>query len=297
MPLYTTVKGINNANIYDNVTQDITGLRHNTVNEEIIDHVGAAQVYGFPATTDNPGTPQNPRAYFALPGTYTNFGGLTITAPLGILIWDGDNWTAKQLAMPSGYNYFRAVTTQARSAGSTYTTLTITQATPVNNVGGGWNAFAGEWVQLVNRRTGQFDFVQLTADLEDDDTSITFKSRKFAYDMPIGSIVECYPVLNMVWKTAIPVSSGGFNYVDVDSDWPMPPVECDTPVTYMRLLRVRKNRLPCGWVSGESPAELHEYAIHGTTRTRIIFNETLEAGSVVEVEYLQPIIYETYISS
>ena len=146
MALFTVLKALVDDNINTNGIQAITGAIHNDVMNELIDAVGAAQVYVNPATTDNPGTPANNRAYIALPGTYTNFGGLTVTAPLGVLSWDGTSWTVTQLPIPSPYGLTRAVTTAALTIGTPYTTVNITQSN------GGFTAYAGHWVKIIDPR-------------------------------------------------------------------------------------------------------------------------------------------------
>jgi hypothetical protein len=295
MALYETIKSYVDDFIYDNTDELITGAIHNTVNDAIIDAVGARQTYWMPATTLNPGTVQNPRSYIAPTGTYANF--LTalatparVTAPLGVISWDGGPyWTVTQITIPSPYNYFRAKTTQARSAGSPYTTVNIDSA------GGGWEALKGEWVQLVNPRTGRFENVQLTVAMTTASTSITFKSRTFAYDMPIDSIVELYSHNNMRWWGHIPVIGvGGLTYVNVPGTWRMPPVEAVDLVFYLENLEVIRGVTPLAWASGSTPADDYQYCIDASDRTKISVLTPLSVGEVIKIKYRQPAVLFDY---
>ncbi len=293
MALYNELKASVDDLINTNGIQAITGAIDNYVRNYLIDEVGASQVYVNPAITDNPGTPQNPRAYIALPGTYTNFGGLAVTAPLGVLKWNGTAWSVTQIAIPSPYNYFRAVTTQARSAGSIYTTVNIAQSN------GGWTALAGEFVQLINRRTGKFDFVQLAANVIPADTSITFVSRTLSQSFDVGSIVEIFSQTNMRWHAHIPVTSGGFSFFNVPTEWRMPNVNCITPITYLKNLEVLLNSgFRLRWEAGTGePTYEYQFRIDSTDRTKFYVKSELEAGSIVDVKYWQPSVLEEYIPS
>lgn len=295
MALYETIKSYVDTYIFTNVSELITGDIHNDVNKEIIDAVGARQVYWWPETTDDPGTVENPRSYVAPPGTYTNFltaaaTPAVITAPIGVINWDGGPyWTVKQIALPSPFNYFRAITTQARTAGSTYTTVNIDQA------GGGWDATIGEWVQLINPRTGRFEHVQLTTALADDDSSITFKSREFAFDMQIGSIVELFSNTNMRWWAHIPVIGGAIGYVNVPSTWRMPPVEAVDHIFYFKNLEVIRNMTPLAWQAGNTPTNDYSYCIDSSDRTKITFLTPLAAGELIKIKYWQPAVLFDYV--
>ncbi len=105
MAAYSDIKTLIDDSVFDNTDELITGAIMNSVLNELVDEVGEHQVHVNPAVTDNPGSPQNKRAYIALPGTYTNFGGLAVTAPLGIIKWDGSAWSVTQLGLPSPHNY------------------------------------------------------------------------------------------------------------------------------------------------------------------------------------------------
>lgn len=290
MALFPALKLIVDDFIKANGIQAITGDIHNFVEHELIDAVGAPQVYVNPLITDNPGTPENARAYIALPGTYANFltalaTPAVITAPLGVIQWSGGPyWTVKQLPIATGNNFFFAVTTSALTSGTPYTTVNIAQSN------GGFTAYAGTWVRLVNQTTGRADYVQLTIDLAPSDTSITFKSRTIITGFPIGSGVEVFPVIGMRWWAEIPVSSAGINFVDLPATWRPPPVEAVQLKVYMENMRVTKNSFECSFDA--TPTEEFEFKLHATTRTRIIFGTNLEAGEIIRVWVLQPAVLE-----
>lgn len=286
MALYPTALDLNDSLLPDNDTQQISPLDHRTVNEAIIEYCGAAQVYGFPQVDDIPGTPENPRAYIALPGTYTNFGNLTITAPLGILFWNGEIWTAIQLTIPSPFNYFKAKTTGLLEAGTTYTSIGILQAS------GGWNAYAGQWVQLVNRRTGEFDFVQLTADIEPSDTEINFVSKVMVKTMAVDSIVELYPMINFRWWRNIPTATEGLSYVDMPAGWRPPPAQAVDYTVYMELLGITRNGYEMQY--NATPTEELHYRLKSDNRLRIELGTPLLAGEIIRVKLWQPAVLEVY---
>lgn len=280
MALYTVIKATVDDDINTNGIQAITGAIHNDVLNDLIDAVGAAQVYINPAVTDNPGTPQNPRAYIALPGTYTNFGGLAVTAPLGVLSWNGTAWSVTQLAIPSAYDYFQCKLSAALSAGTPYTTASVTMQN------GGLEAKAGQWVQIINRRTGKYDFVQLTVDLENDATTITFKSRVIQHAMAVDSIVEIDPQVNMAWYGVRVGANGIDNYITVPSDWLLPPIQTVDNYTWTKLIDVRVNGKECYWKA--VPTNQFEFKLDVSFPLRIYFGEVIEALDVVTVRYLQP---------
>ena len=286
MALYSNVKQTNQDLLPDNVDQLISPEDHRDVNDQIIDDCGAAQVDVNPAITHNPNSPsspQNPRAVIALPGLYPNYGAQEITAPIGVHEWDGTSWTATQIPLPSPYNYFRCRTTAIMTASTTITSIAI------EDVGGlGWEAFAGHWVQIVNRRTGAFEFVQLTADMEQGDTTISVASYQLQNTFPAHSIIECYPVLNMRKWSSIPVVGAGLDYVNVTGTWRMPPVEAVQYTVYMDLLEVYRNGLPCRYAS--SPASEREYTLDPTDRTKVIFGTVFVDGEEVSIRYLQPAV-------
>lgn len=286
MALYSTVKGIIDDEIYSNGVQYITGPILNAVLDEIVDAVGARQVYVNPATTDNPGTPENPRVYVCLPGTYTNFltaaaTPAVITAPIGFLIWDGGPyWTATQFPIPSAYDYFQCQTSAAMTSGTPYTTIGVTMSN------GGWTAKAGQWVQFVNRRTGVYDFVQLTADVADDATSITFKSWTIQENFPAGSIVEVNPMVNMMTHAKDFVGDGTNNYITLPSDWRPLPLEATDARVWEQHFDVYFNGSRC-WRSDTISAPFH-YDLNSSNRLRMEFLDVLTPADKIIVKYFQP---------
>lgn len=284
MALYTEIKTTVDDNIYDNIEELITGEIHNNVLHELIDAVGAAQVYLNPAITDNPGTPENPRAYIALPGVYTNFGGLEVTGPLGVLSWNGSAWSVTQLTIPSGYNYFQCRTTSALSTGTPYTTVNVTM------LNGGWTIPVGHWVQIINRRTGAFNFVQLTAAVTGASTSITFKSYTTTSAFPVGSIIEAFPVLNMRTYCEQYVGTGAA-YIDLPVNWRNIPVECTDPEVWDEYYDIHVNLLKGTWAA--SPADDAEYNIGNdgsSVRRRLNFSRVMTPSDLIYVKYKQPTI-------
>lgn len=282
MALYSVIKAEVDDEINTNGIQYITGAIHNDVLNNLIDAVGAAQFFAFPSggVAHNPGTPQNPRAYLVHPGIYTNFGGLEITAPLGVLFWDGTSWSATQLTIPHAYEYRMCRTTQARSFGTPYTSVTV----DMNSFG--WNALAGQWVQLINRETGGYDFVQLTADLSDTDVSMTFRSRVLQVALPIYSIVEIDPQVNMAMY-GIKRNGDGINtYITVPSDWLLPPIQTVDEDLWVKLIDIRINGKECYWKA--SPVSPFEFRVDASFPLRIYFAEVLETTDVVTVRYQQP---------
>lgn len=93
--LYTDITQVVHDNIYSNGDQIITGDILQGVLDQVIQEVGASQVFACPATSYNPPT-QNPAAYLVLPGTYTNFydqsGPIHVSTALALLKWDGTYW-------------------------------------------------------------------------------------------------------------------------------------------------------------------------------------------------------------
>lgn len=291
MALFSVIKADVDDLINTNGIQAITGAIHNGVLNDLIDAVGAAQVYINPAVTDNPGTPQNNRAYIALPGTYTNFGNLTITAPLGVLSWNGTAWSVTQIAMPSPYNYFRCKLTAALTQGTPYTTASIATVT------GGWTANAGEFVQIIDRRTGKFDFVQLTAAITPASTSMSFVSRTILHSFSVGSIIELYPTLNMRWHCNYPIPTvvGATYFFILPSDWRMPNASCTDSITYLKNLEIVSNGFRLRWEAGTgTPSSIGKYRIDSSNRLKIwLFEEMVEGEN--EVKYWQPAVLEEYV--
>lgn len=281
MALFTILKALVDDDINTNGIQAITGAVHNDVLNELIDAVGAAQVYVNPSVTDNPGTPQNNRAYIALPGLYTNFGALEITAPLGVLAWNGTSWSVTQLGVPSAYEYRKCRTTSALTTGTPYTSVNV------GMLAGGWIAKAGQWVQLINRKTGVYDHVQLAADISLASTAITFPSYTIQKDFPIHSIVEVDPAVNMKWHGIELFGDGVNNYVTVPSDWRLPPLAATDPTVWVDLMGVSINAMSARWEP--TPVGPFDYnVVNDATRLKVYFADVLDTNTSVVVRVYQP---------
>lgn len=85
--------------IKTNSNQEITGAVLQNVLNNIISNVGENASFVDVATpSTNPGTPDGNVFYFAIqPGIYSNFGGVTLTEGLNILLWNGSIWSADNL--------------------------------------------------------------------------------------------------------------------------------------------------------------------------------------------------------
>lgn len=280
MALFTVLKALIDDDINTNGIQAITGAIHNDVLNEIVDAVGAAQVYLNPAITDNPGTPANNRVYIALPGTYTNFGGLSIIAPLGALVWNGTAWSAYQFYMPSPHDFLSCKTNAALMAATPYTTVNVTM------LNGGTTAIAGQWVQIVHRRSGVYEFVQLTANVTAVDTSISFVSYTMVNSFPLESIVEFRPVTNLMWHGKELFGDGVNTYVTVPATWRLPPALCVNPDVWIQLLSVEINGTMAQW--HPTPVSDFDFEVDASNRLRIKFSYVLTVNDRVVVRALQP---------
>jgi hypothetical protein len=281
MGLYPTPYANNTDLLPDNTTQQISPLDHRTVNEAIILYCGAAQVYAFPAEADNPGTPENPRAYIALPGTYPNFGNLTVSAPLGILFWNGTAWSVINLTMPSPHEYRRCKLNEAIVAA-----IGTTTDFDVDMINGGWAAKAGQWVQLINRRTGDYDFCQLAADITASTTNIQIVPRIIQKNFNVGSIVEIDSSVNMKWY-GIELTGIGTNFVTVPSSWRLPPLQAIDPNVWYDLLQISVNGMQARWQS--TPVGPFDYnVVNDATRLKIYFANNLSTNDKVIVRLYQP---------
>jgi len=100
MSNYTSLKATVNANIKTNNNQEITGAILNSVLNEVINSLGADyQFAGIAATSTNPGTPDQRVFYLAGAGTFTYFGGTTISqGSLGVFYYDS-SWHYQTIAM------------------------------------------------------------------------------------------------------------------------------------------------------------------------------------------------------
>lgn len=101
MANYATLKSDLDGVIKTNITRSITGDVLNSQLDAIIDSLGAGfQYMGLATPATNPGTPDARVAYLAAtPGTYINFGGLTLTeGKIAFLRYDG-TWHKDEVAV------------------------------------------------------------------------------------------------------------------------------------------------------------------------------------------------------
>lgn len=98
MAEYSNLAATINAQIKANGNQEITGPVLNAVLTAMVNVLGDGyRLKGVAAPADNPGSPDNRVAYLAAQdGTYTNFGGLTISGEVALLLWDSA-WTKETL--------------------------------------------------------------------------------------------------------------------------------------------------------------------------------------------------------
>lgn len=92
MANYSTLKATIDANVDTNGTQAITGSILNSVLNAMVTSLGAGYQYmGVATTSTNPGTPDQNVFYVASePGTYTNFGSLSVSdGEVAILKYNG----------------------------------------------------------------------------------------------------------------------------------------------------------------------------------------------------------------
>ena len=98
MAEYSNLSATINAQIRANGVQAITGPVLNAVLTAMVNVLGDGyRLNGVAVPADNPGSPDNRVAYLAAQdGTYTNFGGLTISGEVALLLWDSA-WTKETL--------------------------------------------------------------------------------------------------------------------------------------------------------------------------------------------------------
>lgn len=99
MANWTTLKAAIANEIKNNGNQEITGQVLQNVLNNIVSNVGENATFaGIATPATNPGTPDGPVFYFATQaGVYSNFGGVTLTEGLNILLWNGSIWSADNL--------------------------------------------------------------------------------------------------------------------------------------------------------------------------------------------------------
>ena len=91
MSNYNSLKSTIDANVKQNGRQEITGQILNSVLNQMVTSLGAGYMYvGVASPSTSPGTPDSKVFYVAAtPGTYANFGGLSLSdGEVAILKWD-----------------------------------------------------------------------------------------------------------------------------------------------------------------------------------------------------------------
>ena len=289
MAAYSAIKAIIDGLIFANSSQLITGTIHNNALDQVIDVVGANRVFINPAITDNPGTPDMPVVYFALPGVYTNFGALEVTAPIGILLWSGGSggsWSVTQLPFATGYDTLSAKLTTARDLGLPYTTLPINQMV-------GRTAISGQWIQLIDRRTGDVEQVQLAAAMAAVDSSLTITSRVFQKAMPVGASIEVAPRINMMWHTFVGVGDGVHAYINCPLDWLLPVKSTANALIYEEVCDIRHNGMTPLYAA--TPTNDFEYSVHSSLRYRFTFSRVQTSSDKFRIKWWGPRVLEITI--
>ena len=99
MANWTTLKAAIADAIKTNGNQEITGQLLQNVLNNIVSSVGENSTFaGIATPATNPGALDGPVFYLATEaGIYANFGGVTLTEGLNILLWNGSIWSADNL--------------------------------------------------------------------------------------------------------------------------------------------------------------------------------------------------------
>ena len=86
---------------------------------------------GLATTSTNPGVPETPCYYIANgAGTYTNFGGLSVTGNLAFLSWNGSAWAKYDTSIAAVDDLYNVTTRVPLTAGNYYTDATARSAVP-----------------------------------------------------------------------------------------------------------------------------------------------------------------------
>ena len=280
MALFDNIKGVVDSNIFANGVQGITGPVHNSVLKQVIDALGVNRIMVNPLTSHSPGTPQEPVAYIALPGTYPSFTpGVTVTSPIGIILWNGATWSVIDLPIPSAYDIFSTKTTASYESGLPYVSIAIDQLIARE-------AIAGQWVQLINRRTGETDQVQLAAPWTLGATSIAITSHVMNGNFPIGSAVEIAPEINMRWHPHLATGDGVNTYIDCPTNWRLPIPSTSDARIYREVFDVYINGVNANF--SETPIPEYEYDVHESIRYRVLFGRVMTPNDNVLFKWKGP---------
>lgn len=104
--MWSILKNAISSVIKTNNNQEITGSVLQQVLLSIVSNVGANSTFaGIATPTTSPGTPDGPVFYIASDnGTYANFGGITVSNEVAILLWKNNAWTKAQTNIASSAN-------------------------------------------------------------------------------------------------------------------------------------------------------------------------------------------------
>ncbi len=282
MAIFDVINSAINAIIYPNGVQAITGGLHNTISKAMVAAAGASQLDGPVDEDTSPGTPDHYKAYLLFPGTYPNFSATVVTTPLALVKWNGSAWIKTDIKLPTAYEYRKCRTNEVLEAGLGYTS-----EIEVDMTGGGWIAKAGQWVQLVNRQTGDYDFVQLAADIDDETETMEIVPYILQKNFHKHSIVEIDSMVNMKWYGIELFGSGVNTYVTLPSNWRTPPLAAVDPNVWYDLMIVVKSGQTCRWnPTPEGPFEFN--IVNDGTRLKVNFAETLSIYDSIIVRLYQP---------
>lgn len=124
---YTTLKAAIDSALPTNGTNSITALAHRTILKQAVDDLAAYDFKGIAAPGDTPAAFDGKVYYMtAEAGTYTNFGGLTVSAgELVLLTNDGGGWVKNTLGFSVGVNSYQHNDCWIRATGSGVTTALV----------------------------------------------------------------------------------------------------------------------------------------------------------------------------
>ena len=119
MAAYDNLRAVIAANVYQNNNNEVTADMVKAAMNAMVASLGAEfQFGGMAEPGDNPGTPDYKVAYLAsTPGTYSNFGGITLAdGEVAILKWDGETWAKETTVIATQYALLRAAQIEYRGA-------------------------------------------------------------------------------------------------------------------------------------------------------------------------------------
>ena len=151
MANYNNLKSSINSSIRQNGNNAITGQILQSVLNSMVSALGAQyQIVGVASTNTNPGTPDYNVAYLAGPGTYSNFGNITVpNGTIAILRYNG-SWIADTLTLPGGTTvaWTQIVQSGTRIAQITINGTPIDVYAPTGGGGGGGGGDSISWNQI-----------------------------------------------------------------------------------------------------------------------------------------------------